>query len=269
MSMPTADQVAALLDEVRHALTTLSRRGCPGFDASSESIETVMRWGKAPQAATTPEPGVSAAASAAAAAAPAALESLGDLKEIRTALGDCRRCNLAQGRRHIVFGTGSPEARLVFVGEGPGHEEDLRGEPFVGPAGELLSKIIAAMALTREAVYICNVVKCRPPGNRLPEPKEMAACLPFLKAQLAAIRPTVICTLGACASQALLATDAPISTLRGRFHPYGDSPGTRISGCRVMPTFHPAYLLRHPEAKRAVWNDMQKIMAALGSSTPA
>jgi DNA polymerase len=250
--MPTADQVAALLGEVRHTLTSLSRKGCPGFDVSPESLETVKRWGTAPQGTKAPQSGASAP--------PAGLNTLEDLDEIRAVLGDCRRCTLAEGRRHIVFGSGDPKARLVFVGEGPGQEEDVRGEPFVGPAGELLTKIIAAMALTREAVYICNVVKCRPPGNRNPEPGEMAACMPFLKAQFSAIRPTVICTLGACASQALLETDAPISRLRGRFHRYGDS--------RLMPTFHPAYLLRHPEAKRAVWNDMQKIMALLPPSPP-
>jgi DNA polymerase len=222
-----------------------------------------MGWRKAPQRTHRPAFGASAAASN----APPALETLDDLREIRAALGDCQRCRLAEGRRQIVFGSGNPKARLVFVGEGPGQAEDARGEPFVGPAGELLTKIIAAMGLTREGVYICNVVKCRPPGNRLPEDGEMASCLPFLKAQLAAICPTVICTLGACASQALLSTDAPISKLRGRFHPYGDSSGTRIGGCRVMPTFHPAYLLRHPEAKRAVWNDMQEIMAVLRSTT--
>jgi DNA polymerase len=258
MTTPAPEQVAALLDEVRHTLVTLSRKGCPGFDAASASIETVMGWGKAPRADQSPPARTSSP--------PAALGRLGDLNEIRTALGDCQRCRLAEGRRQIVFGNGNPNARLVFVGEGPGQAEDARGEPFVGPAGELLTKIIAAMGLTREAVYICNVVKCRPPGNRLPEAVEMATCLPFLKAQLAAIRPTVICTLGACASQALLATDTPISKLRGRFHPYGD--GTRASDCRVMPTFHPAYLLRHPEAKRAVWDDMQKIMAVLRPSAP-
>jgi DNA polymerase len=190
-----------------------------------------------------------------AAAAPAADPPAG-LGAIRAELGDCQRCALAKGRRQIVFGSGDAKAALVFVGEGPGREEDLSGEPFVGPAGELLTRIITAMKLTREVVYICNVVKCRPPGNRLPQPEEMATCMPFLKAQLRAIGPKVICTLGACATQALLETDTPISKLRGRFHDYGQS--------RLMPTFHPAYLLRHPEAKRLVWNDMQQIMKVLG-----
>jgi DNA polymerase len=239
--------VADLLDEVRHTLRTLSDRGCSGFDLTPESLATVERWGVRPSETAGHGHGPAEAASA-----PNTMDSLGD---IRTELGDCRRCALSKGRSQIVFGSGDPKADLVFVGEGPGREEDLSGEPFVGPAGELLTKIIAAMQLTREVVYICNVVKCRPPRNRLPQPEEMAACMPFLKAQLRTIRPKVICTLGACATQALLETDTPISKLRGRFHDYGKS--------RLMPTFHPAYLLRHPEAKRAVWNDMQQIMKTL------
>jgi uracil-DNA glycosylase len=242
-----AGATAALLDEVRHTLTTLATRGCPGFDVTPESLKTVARWG-------TPSPAPALRSPRIADTAPA-LDTLDNLGAIRAELGDCRRCALAQGRMHIVFGSGDPKADLVFVGEGPGREEDLSGEPFVGPAGELLTRIITAMKLTRQVVYICNVVKCRPPRNRLPQPEEMAACMPFLKAQLRAIGPKVICTLGACATQALLETDTPISKLRGRFHNYGES--------RLMPTFHPAYLLRHPEAKRAVWNDMQQIMKVL------
>jgi len=245
--MPGADQVAALLAEVRHTLTTLSRKGCPGFDVRPESLETVKRWGAAPPAPDNSTDKV-----------PAALGKLNDLGAIRAELGDCRRCGLAKERRNIVFGGGDPKARLVFVGEGPGRDEDACGEPFVGRAGDLLTKIIKAMDLGRDAVFLCNVVKCRPPGNRRPQPGEMAACLPFLKAQLRVIRPAVICTLGACASQALLETDTPISKLRGRFHPFDD--------CKLMPTCHPAHLLRHPEAKRAVWNDMQQVMKVLGGS---
>lgn len=250
--MPSTDEVAALLKEVRHTLTALSDRGCPGFEVTPESLEIVKRWGTAPP--------VPAAIGPRSADAAPAQDPSPSLSEIRAELGDCRRCALAKGRRHIVFGSGNSKAALVFVGEGPGYEEDLRGEPFVGPAGELLTKIINAMQLTREAVYICNVVKCRPPGNRLPQPEEMAACIPFLKAQLRTLSPKVICTLGACASQALLETDTPISKLRGRFHNYGDN---RYGDSRLMPTFHPAYLLRHPEAKRAVWNDMQQIIKVL------
>lgn len=257
--MPTANQFAALLAEVRHSLTTLADKGCPGFDAAPESLEKVLRWGQArrPQASTGPT---------GQRAEPVAGRDK-DLPAIRAELGDCRRCGLAEGRRNIVFGSGAASARLVFVGEGPGKEEDLRGEPFVGPAGELLTKIIAAMGLTREAVYICNVVKCRPPKNRLPQPEEIAVCLPFLKAQLRTIKPDVICTLGACASQTLLETDQTISRLRGRFHPYAHSPAKHRAGCQVMPTFHPAYLLRNPQAKREVWADMQKIMKVLRDSS--
>lgn len=244
--MPTAAQIAALLAEVRHTFDTLSGKGMPGFDLTPENMQRVMRWGQASSRSQ---------AAPMKADADSALGRAKDLPAIKAALGDCRRCGLAEGRQHIVFGAGASEAPLVFVGEGPGRDEDRCGEPFVGPAGELLTKIIAAMGLAREAVYICNVVKCRPPNNRLPRPEEIKVCLPFLKAQLRAIKPAVICTLGACASQVLLETDTPISKLRGRFHECG--------GMRLMPTFHPAHLLRHPEAKRAVWDDMQQIMKVL------
>jgi DNA polymerase len=177
------------------------------------------------------------------------------LDGIKSDLGDCRRCALAAGRTHIVFGDGFAKAELVFVGEGPGAQEDRQGLPFVGSAGRLLDKIIAAMNLARDQVYICNVIKCRPPGNRNPQPDEIHACQPFVKRQLAAIDPKVICTLGTIASQTILDTNMPISQLRGRFHAYG-----RI---KVMPTFHPAFLLRNPDQKRAVWQDMKKIMALL------
>ena len=157
-----------------------------------------------------------------------------------------------------MFGEGNGAARLVFVGEGPGLEEDRSGRPFVGAAGQLLSKIIAAMSLHRDQVYICNVIKCRPPDNRNPQPDEIKACRPFLERQLASISPEVVCTLGTFATQCLLDSTAPISRLRGRFHD--------CNGIRLMPTFHPAYLLRNPERKREVWDDMKKIMALLGIS---
>lgn len=153
------------------------------------------------------------------------------LTEIRNDLGDCRRCKLHAGRTNIVFGVGNPDARLMFVGEGPGADEDEQGEPFVGRAGQLLTQIIKAMGLAREDVYIANVVKCRPPGNRNPEPDEIEACSPFLQAQIASIRPTVIVALGKFAAQTLLRTETPISRLRGQFHDLG--------GVAVMPTFHP------------------------------
>ncbi|MFQ5596933.1 MAG: uracil-DNA glycosylase family protein [Nitrospiria bacterium] len=178
------------------------------------------------------------------------------LEVIREEIGDCRRCKLASTRTHIVFGTGNPHASLFFVGEGPGQDEDRQGEPFVGRAGQLLTKMISAMGLSRAQVYIANIIKCRPPGNRNPQEEEIAACRPFLDQQIAAIRPTVICALGTFAAQTLLATSMRISDMRGRFHD--------LNGVKVMPTFHPAYLLRNPGEKRRVWEDLQKIMAELG-----
>ena len=177
------------------------------------------------------------------------------LNEIRADIGDCTRCKLHSGRTHIVYGVGNPEATLMFVGEGPGADEDVQGEPFVGRAGQLLTQIIKAMGFAREEVYIANVVKCRPPGNRNPEPDEIAQCEPFLHAQIAAIRPRVIVALGKFAAQTLLATDTPISRLRGQFHSLRDVD--------VMPTFHPSYLLRNPAAKREVWEDMKMVIARL------
>jgi len=179
-----------------------------------------------------------------------------DLEAVRTELGDCRRCPLGDRRQHLVFGEGNPSAELVFVGEAPGADEDAQGRPFVGRAGQLLTKIIAAMGLKREEVYICNILKCRPPGNRNPLPDEIAACEPFLIRQLGVIRPRVICAMGSIAAHSLLKSESPISVLRGRFHSY--------QGIPLMPTYHPAYLLRNPGAKKQVWEDVQLIMKRLG-----
>ena len=178
-----------------------------------------------------------------------------DLEQLRGELGDCRRCRIHLGRRNIVFGEGSPRAALAFVGEAPGADEDAQGRPFVGRAGQLLTRIIEAMKMKRPEVYICNILKCRPPGNRNPAPAEIAACEPFLVRQLEAIRPRAICALGTIAAQTLLKTGAPISILRGRWHSYHDIP--------LMPTYHPAYLLRNPAQKRQVWEDVQQIMRLL------
>lgn len=187
--------------------------------------------------------------------------SAGTLQALRAAIGDCRRCRLAAGRTHLVFGVGNPRARLVFVGEGPGEEEDRRGEPFVGRAGQLLTDIITkGMGLRRDDVYICNVVKCRPPGNRNPEPDEVESCEPFLRRQLELIRPEVVVALGKFAAQTLLRDRTPITRLRGRWFDY--------HGIRLMPTFHPAYLLRNPADKRLVWADVQEVMAVLGLPRP-
>ncbi|MEY4167333.1 MAG: uracil-DNA glycosylase [Blastocatellia bacterium] len=183
--------------------------------------------------------------------APERLESLDD---IRRDLGDCRRCKLWPTRTNLVFGEGDPHATLMFVGEGPGADEDQSGRPFVGRAGQLLTKMIEAIGLTREQVYIANVVKSRPPGNRTPERDEVTTCLPFLLRQIATIRPKLIVTLGNPATQALLDTTIGISRLRGNFHDY-----PRLPGIRVMPTYHPAYLLRSPDKKRETWEDLKKV----------
>jgi len=177
------------------------------------------------------------------------------LDEVRAHLGDCQRCPLSKTRKSLVFGVGNPAARLVLVGEAPGREEDERGEPFVGEAGRLLDRILLAMGLQREEVYICNVLKCRPPNNRDPESVEVATCEPFLKQQLAAIRPELIVALGRFAIQTLLQTKMPISKLRGTWQTY--------QGIPLMPTYHPAYLLRNPLGKREVWADMRKVMQRL------
>jgi len=178
------------------------------------------------------------------------------MEELRQESMSCQRCELHRKRKTVVFGEGNENAELVFVGEAPGAEEDKQGRPFVGRAGELLTKIINAMMLTREDVHIMNVLKCRPPGNRKPEPDEAACCKPFLNRQLELIRPKVICALGNSAAQTLLNTSVGITKLRGKFQLY--------NGIRLMPTFHPAYLLRNENDKRLVWEDMKKIMAELG-----
>lgn len=172
----------------------------------------------------------------------------------------CTKCRLCEARTQTVFARGNPLAELLFVGEGPGYEEDQQGAPFVGPAGQLLDKMIAAMGYHRDDVYICNVVKCRPPENRKPQPDEMEACKPYLATQLELIAPKYIVALGATAVQGLLGTSEGITKLRGKWKMY--------KGVPVMPTFHPAYLLRQPSAKRDVWSDLQQVMARLGKAPP-
>ena len=224
-------QAKSLLKEVQATLAFYQDAGCRGFDCKPYLEKMVQVWG---------QPNL----------------DLGEsLVEIKRDLGDCQRCRLRHKRTQIVFGEGDVQARLVFVGEGPGFEEDRQGRPFVGAAGNLLNRIIEAMHLTRAEVYICNIVKCRPPGNRNPQPDEIAMCLPFLARQLQAIKPAYICALGKVAAQTLLDTEDPISRLRGRFHDY--------QGIPVMPTYHPAYLLRNPDRKREVWHDMQRLMKSM------
>jgi len=183
------------------------------------------------------------------------IETTETLTEIRTDLGECRRCPLCESRKNIVFGVGSQKAPVLFVGEAPGRDEDIQGEPFVGEAGQLLTKMIIAMGYERSEVYICNLLKCRPPGNRDPLPDEIAQCSPFLLRQVKAIAPKAIVALGTFSAQTLLGSKEPISRLRGRFHDYHGIP--------LMPTFHPAYLLRSPEKKREVWADLQQVMKLL------
>jgi len=175
----------------------------------------------------------------------------GGMEALKRSVGQCKKCKLHKTRHNVVFGAGNTKAALMFIGEAPGHDEDLQGLPFVGRAGQLLTKIIEAMGLKREDVYIANVLKCRPPDNRAPLPEEIAACEDNLKQQVNMIKPKVICTLGKFASQTLLKTETPISALRGNFQSY--------NGVKVMPTFHPAYLLRNPGEKKVVWEDMKKI----------
>ncbi len=183
------------------------------------------------------------------------------LTDLRADLGDCTRCKLCEGRNNIVFGEGSEDARLMFIGEGPGRDEDIEGRPFVGEAGQLLTKIIEnGIGIKREEVYICNIIKCRPPNNRDPEKDEINSCIPFLKKQIETIRPEVICTLGRIAARELLKRDFKITMERGRWQTYLNIP--------LMPTYHPAYILRNPgnerKLKGEVWQDIQKIMSLLG-----
>ena len=230
--MPPTDTAAGLLEHISRHLCYLARGGCPGFDCSKKTLAVIDAWTGSPDRQR---------------------ETLAD---IRTDLGECRRCRLNRNRRRIVFGEGHPGARLVFVGEAPGREEDRQGRVFVGEAGQLLTRIIQAMTLTRDDVYICNIIKCRPPGNRNPQPDEIEACSPFLRRQLKAIDPEFVCALGSFAAQTLLGTTTPISRLRGRFFDY--------RGMRLLPTYHPAFLLRNPERKRDVWQDIQLLMAEMG-----
>jgi uracil-DNA glycosylase len=238
----TRDIARALLAHVTYQ-RLLGAVGAPAASAPAPAAPT-----EPPRAAERP--------------APAPVHEVADaagetLDHVRADLGDCQRCKLAGGRTNLVYGVGDPHARLVFVGEGPGADEDAKGEPFVGRAGQLLTEIITkGMKLRRQDVYICNVVKCRPPGNRNPEPDEVAACEPFLVRQLRAIGPEVVVALGKFAAQTLLRSKTPITQLRGRWFDY--------QGIMLMPTFHPAYLLRNPGEKRLVWEDIQKVMRVLG-----
>jgi len=211
--------------------------------------------------AASPEGEPSASSEPAASSLPAAKgEKAALLAAVRDEIGDCTRCKLHQGRTNIVFGVGNPDARLMFIGEGPGQNEDLKGEPFVGRAGQKLDEMIKAIGMSRSEVYIANIVKCRPPKNRDPELEEIAICSPFLEAQIAAIKPRVIVTLGGPATKTLLETKTGITRLRGQWHSFREIP--------VMPTFHPAYVLRNytPDTRRKVWEDLKAARARMEES---
>jgi DNA polymerase len=180
------------------------------------------------------------------------------LEDVRKELGDCKRCKLHRTRKTIVFGEGNEKATLMFIGEGPGYDEDLQGKPFVGRAGQLLTKIIESVNLSREEVYITNIIKCRPPQNRNPESDEIQSCHPFLMKQISVIQPKIICALGTFSAQTLLKTDTKITALRGKVYD--------LEGIKVIPTYHPAFLLRNPEKKREVWEDMKKIVELLSNN---
>jgi uracil-DNA glycosylase len=260
---PTHTAFQELLRSLRAHLEWQRACGAPWLPRSSGSVRPAAE----PAGSVRPPAAVSAAQAPAWPARSAAAADLFAEPGVREAqtlaalaahIGDCQRCKLARlGRTTVVFGVGNPDADLMFVGEGPGADEDRQGEPFVGRAGQLLTEIITkGMKLRRQDVYIANVIKCRPPGNRNPEPDEIATCMPFLVRQIDLVRPRVIVALGTFAAQTLLGVKTPITRMRGNWHEYRDVP--------VMPTFHPAYLLRNPADKRVVWEDIKLVMGALG-----
>lgn len=236
----TGDTPREVIASLRRYLEEVRETGVEGLPLAAPALS-------APAAEMSPAPAASAGVR----------ETLDD---IRREMGECRRCALGAGRTNLVFGTGNPAARLMIIGEAPGRDEDLRGEPFVGETGQLLTKIIEAMGFAREDVYICNVLKCRPPHNRDPAPVEIEACSSLMFRQVKAVAPEAILALGTFAVQAILGTKEPISRLRGRFHDYHGIP--------LMPTFHPAFLLRNPERKREVWDDVRQVMGLLGKEAP-
>jgi DNA polymerase len=254
------EALRVLVAQVRTNLATRGRSGLLGVSMKPGAPKKVARGAPAappsrPVAVNgPPEP---EAAADEPVGAPDAPRGRAGLQSVRDELGDCKRCKLWPSRQNLVFGVGNPDANLVFVGEAPGADEDAQGEPFVGRAGQLLTKMIEAMGYARSDVYICNVLKCRPPGNRNPEPDEVASCEPFLKKQLGAIRPRMIVALGKFAVQCLLRDDSPIGRLRGNFRAY--------EGIPLMPTFHPAYLLRDPSKKKLAWDDLKAVNTALAN----
>jgi len=269
MAMPT-DKL--LLDSMRDYVAQICEEGLDGLPMGDCPMVTARDATRATPKVEKPTP-IAAPPAQAVAAAPKAdtnvqlfskypgLETTADLDALQTFIGNCTRCKLHGSRTNLVFGVGDPKAELMFVGEGPGADEDAKGEPFVGRAGQLLTDIIErGMGMQRAEVYICNVVKCRPPGNRNPEPDEVEACEPFLFRQIEIVKPRVIVGLGTFAVQSVLKVKTPISKLRGNWH--------EVRGIKMMPTFHPAYLLRNPGDKRLVWSDIQEVMKFLGRPIP-
>ena len=257
-----------MLARVRATIEDLRDTGVSGFArapvvAASKSVSAltaVQQPAVTPAARTAPPTTAKAAPAASDLFVSGGVRQAATLETLRAEIGDCQRCKLCKGRTNLVFGVGNPKAELMFVGEGPGRDEDLQGEPFVGRAGQLLTEIITkGMKLKRSDVYIANVVKCRPPENRNPEPDEITACEPFLIRQIEIIHPRVIVALGKFAAQTLLRDATPISRLRGRWFDY--------HGIKLMPTLHPAYLLRNPNDKRLVWEDIKLVMQELGMRT--
>ena len=261
-SHPPTDRptLAATLRDYVEQIREEGLDGLPLAGTNAASVSSPAASPTSPVAPATPPRPVSPATNEMFSKYPG-LESCESLENLQEFIGDCRRCKLWPMRTNLVFGVGDPKAELMFVGEAPGADEDLRGEPFVGRAGQLLTDIIErGMGMPRSEVYICNVIKCRPPGNRNPEPDEVSSCEPFLFRQIEIVRPRVIVGLGTFAVQALLKVKTPISRLRGNWH--------ELRGIRMMPTFHPAYLLRNPADKRLVWQDIQLVMKELGRPIP-
>lgn len=241
---------AALVTEARRTIGFLADLGCQGFDCAPESLAKVADWGR-PRRQTPPK----AAAPPVEPAAPAKAAPL-TIETIRSRWGDCRRCDLSAGRRSLVFGEGPAGARLMLIGDVPSPEDDGKGRPFTGEAGDLLTKMIGAMGLSRDAVYLTTVLKCCPQSGRNPLTDQTGACRPLLDAQIRAVNPELIVTLGAVATQVLLGGDRPVAGMRGQFQTFHT--------WTVMPTFHPAFLLTHPDSKKDAWADLKKIMAHLG-----
>jgi DNA polymerase len=248
-------------------LTEVLRREAahrPGMTVSPETMRALAAAANTPREAEQNTPAQrSSFKSSALQSAPAAATAAGALSTANTSLDEmqkivsaCRQCRLAETRKNVVFGEGNPQAELMFIGEGPGEDEDLQGRPFVGKAGQLLDKMIAAMQFKREDVYIANIVKCRPPANRVPMPDEVSCCIDYLKRQVELINPKAIVLLGATAVRFMLNTDQGIMRMRGKWTKFGNIP--------VMPTFHPAFLLRQESAKREAWSDLQQVMALFG-----